>query len=159
RLMRLSYPVWFRLGRLRISARTGLSRAGIRPTARTRLLRSLEPAIRAGQRLVGTALLPASAAVLAGGKAVTSRPNLNLQRNRWFAASPLEEAGFEPRGHSQVCRSVRLAEHDGRTNRSVPRSAAAAIEGSVCRGTRCLMAQHAVIDCAIAGDAVHPGTL
>src|SRR5262249_60313618 len=67
--------VWFRLGRLRISARTGLSRAGIRPTARTRLLRSLEPAIRAGQRLVGTALLLASTSVLAGDKPLSSRPN------------------------------------------------------------------------------------
>src|SRR6516162_2637392 len=44
---------------LRISARTGLPHAGIRPTAwlgisvRTGLLRSLEPAIRAGQQLVG----------------------------------------------------------------------------------------------------------
>src|SRR6516162_4284910 len=44
--------------RLRISARTGLPRAGIWPAAwlgisvRTGLLRSLEPAIRARQRLV-----------------------------------------------------------------------------------------------------------
>src|SRR5215472_1445117 len=43
---------------LRISARTGLPRAGIWPTAwlgisvRTGLLRPLEPAIRAGQRLI-----------------------------------------------------------------------------------------------------------
>jgi hypothetical protein len=46
---------------LRISARTGLPRAGIWPAAwpgisvRTELLRSVEPAIRAGQRLDGRA--------------------------------------------------------------------------------------------------------
>jgi len=66
-----------------VSRISGLPRAGIlRLTAwlgisvRTGLLRSLEPAIRAGQRLVVPALLLAVTSALAGDKALSSRPNI-----------------------------------------------------------------------------------
>ena len=60
------------------------------------------------------------------------------------------------RRNPSLCRTLRLAEHDRRTNLAIPRNLGTALDGSARSGALSLMPQDTPVDLAITGDAVRP---